>query len=321
MERRFTRSIAALTLAVVFAISSPATASAQQIPDDMPAPELLELAPPKTRGIIAVDMTRAPRDQLPEATSSTSPVQPQDVKKIAVFVESDPEMLVSVLGQGPAKVPFSVILTHSGDPGAVDNFLSDKGSSAGSELGQNVYRVRRKDQEYFATSADEETLIAAESRERLSQMVQSYQDGEGPGLPDDMASTLRPGKNAALVAAFMIPQEVSAMIQQNKSAPKPASGLKGVCVSLGFPGEKLAARVVGLFQEVSQAQQASQMLSKQLAMLKQGGAGKMMPGEQDGGEMLSSILDTVNVSTSGPELTVSAQARLSDIRGAVGNRP
>ncbi len=323
MKRSFIPSIAAVTLALALALSPLAPAGAQPIPDDMPAPELLKLAPQNTQGIVAVDMSRIPRDQLPEAKSSPGPVQPGDVKKVVAFVSFPPQMLGSVMGPGTPKVPFSVIMTHSGDPDAVETYLSEQGSSAGSELGSSIYKIRQKKQDYFAATADEGTLIGASSKEQLSQLLQSYKDGEGPGMPNEMASTLRPGKDAALVAAVVIPKQVSdmiTMIKQNNFVPEPVKGLNRLCISFGFPGEKLAARIVGIFQDAGQAQKASQMVSGQLAMLKQAGAGKMMPRGQEGGEVLASLLDTVNVSASGPELTVSAEPRFSDIRGAVEKR-
>jgi hypothetical protein len=322
---RVTKVTAALVGILALATAMPrALAGGAQMPQDMPAQELLQYAPEGTQGVIAIDATRLPQQQLSSATTS-GPIKPTDLQTVVAFIGWNQQMMGTIMGGQQGSVPATAIVTHGADRGTVQQFLSQMGSSAGTTQGVDLYRVQQQDgRDAFVAIADDGALIAGSSRDSVASLVESYTGGQGAGLPDTVASMLRPGDGAAIVAAFAIPQQLAAMADQNPAIPAPLKALNGLSVSLSFPGEELDLQAVGLFRGSQQASMVSQMVSRQIENLKQQGAGMMMPGGQGGtgpgqggANPLADLLDTVQVSSSGSELTVSMRASTAMLQNTV----
>ena len=320
---KFTRVTAALIGILAVAMAMPrALGGAQQVPQGMPAADLLQYAPGDTQGVVVLDTGSMPQQLLSQAEATSGPFKPAQLQQLAAFIGWTPQTMSAMMGGSPGNIPASAVIRHSAPADQVEQFLSGEASSTSTIAGMQAYQGP---QQSFAALPADDTMLIASSEDRLSSLIQAYEQGQGQGLPDAVASILRPGDQAAVVAAFAIPQQLAAMAGQNQSIPPALQALNGVSISLSFPGEELALQAVGLFRDSQQASMMAQMLQGQLQNMKESGAGMMLPGGPSGGQgdaqqgqnPMADILDTVQVASSGSEMTVSMRASISMLSQAI----
>ena len=174
---KFTRVTVALIGILALAMAMPrALGGAQQVPQGMPATDLLQYAPGDTQGVVVLDTGSMPQQLLSQAEATSGPFKPAQLQQLAAFIGWTPQTMSAMMSGSPGNIPASAVIRHSAPADQVEQFLSGEASSTSTIAGMQAYQGP---QQSFAALPADDTMLIASSEDRLSSLIQAYEQGQG----------------------------------------------------------------------------------------------------------------------------------------------
>ena len=287
---------------------------------------IITLAPAGTVLVVRVDASKIVESGVLEKSQQLqaltpamdSPVEPEQVKEVAIFVavdETDLEKEPAISGVALLTVPVS----------EVEEALAASSVSSLTVEGLEAYQLEQG----FCAVAGEDTLLFGKTEEALAQVARTHKSGEGALTPALYKALQKHADMAISVGAVVTDKMRAKMAEQTAEAPQvPPYVLEitGGGAGIDFDSDTIIAAVTGSFESDEAARQASEDANAKLSQMKTQFLQQIeaMKGSPQGEQMAAAmqpwldLLDGIQISSTGPDFSLDMSVNLDELVKAAG---